>query len=78
MTAQEFNDTFDLKAAQYLVPLGFKKKGFSYYIVEGDNIFCLKKGTQSGFFTGFLFCYGHTFLSDFIDKNGKLKPNTFL
>lgn len=73
MTAEEFNDILDLKATQYLVPLGFKKKGTSYYLCEGENIFSLKKGSFRGTFIGFLFCYGHTFLTDFIDNKGKLK-----
>ena len=73
MKAEEFNNILDLKAEEHLVPMGFKKKGLSYYIIEGVNILCFKKGTFRGSFTGFQLCYGHTFLSNFIDKKGKTK-----
>jgi hypothetical protein len=73
MDAKEFNEIFDAKSQIHLVPIGFKKKGTSYYLIDNENIFNFKKGTFQGVFTGFIFCYSHLFLSNFSDEKGKLK-----
>ncbi|HUM52621.1 MAG TPA: hypothetical protein PK431_12435 [Chitinophagales bacterium] len=73
MNANKFNEIFDAYSQMHLVPMGFKKKGTSYYLIDKENIFNFKKGTFQGVFTGFIFCYSYLFLDNFKDEKGKLK-----